>query len=72
MIQNKFKRRSWLRTMLYGPAALVGLNATSSIAKGAPISPKDKIKVTKLETFVLKNSWVFVKNFHRCRYHGMG
>ena len=27
----------------------------------APIAPNDKIKVTKIETFVLKNSWVFVK-----------
>ena len=27
----------------------------------APISPNDAIKVTKIETFVLKNSWVFVK-----------
>lgn len=27
----------------------------------AQIGPKDNIKVTKLETFVLKNSWVFVK-----------
>ena len=26
-----------------------------------PIDPSDKIKVTKIETFVLKNSWVFVK-----------
>ncbi len=26
-----------------------------------PIDPSDNIKVTKLETFVLKNSWVFVK-----------
>jgi galactonate dehydratase len=27
----------------------------------AMIGPKDDIKVTKIETFVLKNSWVFVK-----------
>ena len=27
----------------------------------APIGPNDEIKVTKIETFVLKNSWVFVK-----------
>ena len=27
----------------------------------APIAPNDDIKVTKIETFVLKNSWVFVK-----------
>ena len=28
---------------------------------GGPISDRESIKVTKLETFVLKNSWVFVK-----------
>ena len=27
----------------------------------APIGPNDKIKVTQIETFVLENSWVFVK-----------
>ena len=27
----------------------------------AAVGPKDKIKVTRIETFVLKNSWVFVK-----------
>ena len=27
----------------------------------APIGPNDEIKVTKIETFVLENSWVFVK-----------
>ncbi len=54
-------RRSWLKTMLYGTGALIGLDAASPTAKAAPISPKDTIKVTKLETFVLKNSWVFVK-----------
>ena len=26
-----------------------------------PIGPNDEIKVTKIETFVLENSWVFVK-----------
>ena len=33
-------------------------NVRSDIAM---IGPKDNIKVTKIETFVLKNSWVFVK-----------
>jgi len=27
----------------------------------APIGPNDEIKVTPIEAFVLKNSWVFVK-----------
>ena len=61
MFKNKFSRRNWLRSMLMAPPALVGLDAMSSTAKAAPISPNDNIKVTKLETFVLKNSWVFVK-----------
>ena len=61
MPENNINRRSWLQNMLYGTGALVGLNAASPIVRAAPISPKDKIKVTKLETFVLKNSWVFVK-----------
>ncbi len=45
-----------------GTAGIYGLKGTTP-AKPAdgPISPNDKIKVTKLETFVLKNSWVFVK-----------
>ena len=58
---RKSSRRSWLQTMLYGTGALFGLGATNPIAKEAPIDPKDKIKVTKIETFILKNSWVFVK-----------
>ncbi len=57
MSQNKFNRR----TMLFGPTALAALGAASLPAKAAPISPNDKITVTKIETFVLKNSWVFVK-----------
>jgi galactonate dehydratase len=36
---------------------------SSTIERGdnAQIGPKDNIKVTKIETFVLKNTWVFVK-----------
>jgi len=57
MSQNKFNRR----TMLFGPTALAALGAASLPVKAAPISPDDKITVTQIETFVLKNSWVFVK-----------
>jgi galactonate dehydratase len=55
-------RRSWLR-MLTAPAALVGLDAmfTAKRTDAAAVGPNDKIKVTKIESFVLKNSWVFVK-----------
>ena len=54
-------RRDWLRTML-APAAVFGFGAlTSKELRAAPISPNDAIKVTKIEAFVLKSSWVFVK-----------
>jgi galactonate dehydratase len=35
--------------------------AVDNRSDAAMIGPKDNIKVTKIETFVLKNSWVFVK-----------
>ena len=35
--------------------------ADDARSDAAMIGPKDNIKVTKIETFVLKNSWVFVK-----------
>jgi galactonate dehydratase len=49
--------------MLYGPTALFSLEAFNAkrCDAQAAIGPKDNIKVTKIETFVLKNSWVFVK-----------
>ncbi len=48
---------------LIGSGALFGLDAvfTAERTDAAAVGPNDKIKVTKLETFVLKNSWVFVK-----------
>ena len=30
-------------------------------SKSALIDPKDPLKITKIDTFVLKNSWVFLK-----------
>ncbi|MCA9128899.1 MAG: galactonate dehydratase [Planctomycetales bacterium] len=55
------------RQFLTGSALAAGLallqakqNAFASTASG-PIAPNDPIAVTKIETFVLKNSWVFVK-----------
>jgi len=48
--------------MLSGSATLLGLDTfAGKHTAAAAISPNDNIKVTKIETFVLKNSWVFVK-----------
>lgn len=51
---STLQRRSLL-TGLMAPFAL------SLRTDAAAVGPKDKIKVTKIESFVLKNSWVFVK-----------
>ena len=55
-------RRSWLRGLFGGSAAL-GLSAAWGARQtdAAQLAPKDDLKVSKIETFVLKNSWVFVK-----------
>jgi len=55
-------RRSLLRTAL-ATGTLFGLDAlfTAERTAAAAVGPKDNVKVTKIETFVLKNSWVFVK-----------
>ena len=61
MSPTHFNRRSCLRYMLYGSAA-VGLQSfNDKRTDAAVIGPNEKIKVTEIETFVLKNSWVFVK-----------
>ena len=55
-------RRSALRALL-SPAALFGMDAlfTAERSSAAAVGPNDKVKVTKVESFVLKNTWVFVK-----------
>ena len=54
-------RRRTLANLL-GPAAAFGLGATlPARGQGAALGSREKIRVTKIETFVLKNSWVFVK-----------
>lgn len=61
-------RRSFLRNTIASVAAasvgITGLRASNSketFQATAPIDPNAKIKITKVETFVLKNSWVFIK-----------
>ena len=62
MSSSRIDRRTWFRGLFGGSAAL-GLTAAWGAQRtdAAQIGPKDKIKVTKIESFVLTNSWVFVK-----------
>lgn len=62
MRQNRLHRRTFLRRLLYGPAAIFSMESFArKRSDAAPVEPNDRIQVTKIETFVLKNSWVFVK-----------
>lgn len=59
---TRLHRRRFLRQLLVGPAALMSLESfAAKRSDAARIDPNDSIKVTKIETFVLKSSWVFVK-----------
>lgn len=58
---TSISRRSILRGML-GIGALLGMDsAFTTKSSAAPISPKDPLKVTKLETFLVKPRWIFLK-----------
>ncbi len=59
---SQMNRRTWLGSMV-GAGALFGMDAmfTAERTEAAQIGPNDQIKVTKIESFVLTNSWVFVK-----------
>src|SRR4029078_3582266 len=50
-------------TGLLGPAALFGLNGATLPARGqsAALGSREKIRVTQIDNFLAKNSWVFVK-----------
>src|SRR5215472_6633167 len=62
MPRTPIDRRSLLRGALT-TGTLAGLDAlfTTERTNAAAVGPNDQIKVTKVEAFVLKNSWVFVK-----------
>ena len=62
MSRSHFNRRQAIHSMLTGPAALLSLEAfNAKRTEAAAIGPKDQITVTAIDTFVLKNSWVFVR-----------
>ena len=62
MQEPQSTRRTLLRRAI-AAGALVGIDSlfTAERSDAAAVGPNDRIKVTKIQTFVLKNSWVFVK-----------
>src|SRR5260370_5070329 len=49
------------RSAIASAFGAAGLAAKEGVGKDAPISPKDNLKVTKLEMFLVKPRWLFLK-----------
>jgi hypothetical protein len=49
------------RSAIAGTFAGIGLAAQTRVGANAPIAPKDNLKVTRLETFLVKPRWLFLK-----------
>ena len=73
---QRFSRRTLLRSLTASAslAAAFKMDRDSAAAVGndAPISPKDKLKVTKLETFLVKPRWLFLKVHTNAGIVGLG
>lgn len=61
MRNSHFNRRSFVRGLMGGTLLALDQKWSASPTSAAQVDPRDALKITKLETFVLKNSWVFVK-----------
>src|SRR5690349_25133692 len=57
-----------------GLASLSGaaLEARQQVERDAPISPKDNLKITRLETFLVKPRWLFLKVSTNAGIVGLG
>src|SRR5579864_9745957 len=69
-------RRSLIRSAFAsaGLAAFAGAEAVAQerASGSAPISPKDNLKITKLETFLVKPRWLFLKVHTNAGIVGLG
>src|SRR5215467_4977344 len=71
-----FDRRSVIRSV-FATSGLAAFSRAEAAAqqkagKDAPISPKDNLKVTKLETFLVKPRWLFLKVHTNAGIVGLG
>ena len=69
MPKNRNHAHATRRSVIAGAFASLGWTAfdraeaavPQAAGKEAPVSPKDKLKITKLETFLVKPRWLFLK-----------
>jgi len=73
---NSIHRRqaiaSAFRAVGFGALTGSALEARQQVERNAPISPKDNLKVTKLETFLVKPRWLFLKIHTNAGIVGLG
>ena len=74
--RHTISRRRMLRQAM-GTAGLATVLATTESAKAeaardAPISPKDRLRITRLETFLVKPRWLFLKVHTNAGIVGLG
>jgi galactonate dehydratase len=72
-MSEKVSRRSVTTAALAG-AALPALEPETQerIVRNAPVSPKEKLAITKLETFLVKPRWLFLKIHTNAGIVGLG
>src|SRR5437588_1986969 len=60
------------RSIIAGVFAAPGLAAQQRAGKDAPVPPKDNLKITKLETFLVRPRWLFLKIHTNAGIVGLG
>jgi galactonate dehydratase len=66
-------RRSLIRSAFAGAGlAAFDREATAAQSNAAPISPRDNLKITRLETFLVKPRWLFLKVHTNAGIVGLG
>src|SRR5713226_8787104 len=60
------------RSVIAGAFAVAEAAAQERVGKDAPISPKDNLKVTRLEMFLVKPRWLFLKVHTDAGIYGLG
>jgi galactonate dehydratase len=73
--QRSLPRRQWLRNgaaALFGATALMSPERAEAAAQSAPVSARENLKITRLETFLVKPRWLFLKVHTNAGIVGLG
>lgn len=68
-------RRKWLRTTtaaLFGATALMTPERAEAAAQSAPVPARENLKITRLETILVKPRWLFLKVHTNAGITGLG